>query len=272
MLRALPHYIIIRISKAEQRERREKMGSLFVAPVFTFMTRELQCGEIVSVGEVCAREFPACKVGSMAIVHHFVTGKEMEASSDHSKYLIDSDETYKYYSVTASEFNGRQVETYGIWDGEKIIPHPDYIFLQVEKKETSGEDFTTEATKKVGSLFVFEQWKESRELREQRLKNLQDQVQELTKGGMTPKVKQAIENKEAEMTSISKKLNKKAYTPYIVEAINDELGFGVGPGDEIYMFNQACQTTITFRGKDYIVAKSSYAGAISQKPSLSAMH
>lgn len=267
----MPPYFVVRIEKEQQKNKKEKIGSLYFPTQFTFMQRGLQNGEIVAIGSLAHKEFPQAKIGDTLIVHHFLEGKKDEKG--YEKFLIHTDATYKYYVVTAVDHNGQKNMTYGVWDGEKITTHKEYILLEKDRPvDTISIDEHIDKTtiKSSGGLLIFKEWNTSRLQMEERMKELQNQVKELSKSTMTDSVKKGIEEKEAEMNKISQVINSKRYTPYTIAAFNPELhewfDTEIEVGETIYMQNNACNTTVEIFGKEYIIAKTDYIGCMFREP------
>lgn len=274
-LQPSPPYFYIRIPKQEQTERKEKIGSIYIPPTHVFMGRGVQHGEIVAIGEDAHDTFPAAKVGDLLIVHHFCEGKEAEGTDD-KKYHIQSDERYNYYLVTCFSYNGRGNETYGVWNGKEVIPHPDYIFLEDDApvERLSPEELHLKGMQQKGSLFLFNNWKESREEKTKKMQQLKFEVQELARTVKTDEygreympdeVKMAIENKEQEMKVLGRDSQKKEFLPYKVawpnETLSEAFDEEIKNGDTVYARNDASQTKIEFNKVSYRVVKINYIGA-----------
>lgn len=270
-LKPLPSFFLIKIGKIDQKERKNKIGNIFIPQTTVFMTREVQYGEIVHIGERAGKAFPEAEIGDTLLIHYFVSGKQSE-DADEGRYKIDEDEKFNYYLVTAMSHNGRQNESYGVVkkDGT-IITHKDYILLETEKPAESDlppDEFINKSISKTkGGLFLFNQWKESREEKGAKMAELKNRVQELSKSGIhLPHVAKGIRELEMEMDVISKDISKKQYLPYSVAAFNPILNewfdAGINAGDVIYMYNIACNTKIEYNAKEYIVAKSDYIGTL----------
>lgn len=261
----MPAYFLIRIPRKQQKDKREKIGSIFIPFNHVHMTREFQSGEIVSIGHDAHVDFPQAKIGHELIVHHFVSGKETE-NEDGGRYHIYTDENYNYYTVTSSSFNGRANECYGIYDGEKIITHPEYIFLEVEKPPTDDfpDGLTNMPTMKTKSgLFLFKKWGLTRKEITEKNKVIKERINSLANiGAMTDEIRFEIEKLEGEMTENSKQGNKREYRPYVIAAsnqiINDWFGYQIKNGDVVYCLNIAAETTIEHLGKQYRVVKIGY--------------
>lgn len=267
-----PHspYFLIKISRKDKEKAKEKVGSIFVAPSQTFMNYNLQCGEIVSIGEGAAKYFPEAEIGHTLIMHHFVeSNNDNEAKEEH---LIHWDEDYNYYVVTAYEFNGKNCETYGVWDGEKIIPNKDYIFLKtivpIHKDLPPDELINQQLSVSKHGILLFENWTDSRESKESKMAEVKKEVESLSKSGTNKRhVQQGITEKEAEMNKMSAEINKQKYSPYTVAYANKDLvewfDRDVIEGDTLYMLNIACSTEINFMGVNYIVTKTKFIGCLS---------
>ena len=269
-----PHapYFLIRSERQKEKESKEKIGSIFIAPSQTFMMYNTQNSEIIGIGERANKYFPEAEVGNTLLYHHFVQGvSENEASVEH---LIHQDETYNYYVVTAFEYNGKNVEAYGIFDGEKIIPNKDYVFLEVAKPPVEDlpidEMINQQLQKSESGLFLFQKWEETRENKERRIEFIKKQVQDLSRSGTHKEhIRKGIAEKEAEMAKLSAELNKSKYQPFTVAYANEQLSEWfdrpIGEGDVLGMLEAACATTITFMGTEYIVAKTKFIAYLYDK-------
>lgn len=249
-LTPLPYYFIVKINTTDQENRKEKIGSLYLHFNEVQMQRNMQCGEICAVGSKAASQFKEAKVGDILIFHHFVEGSDKNKSN-----IIYSDDTYNYYNVTASEYNGRRNETYGLWNGTKIIPHPDFVFIvpEIKSKEISADTFIESNTIKVGSLLLFSNWEEKREDKEYKTKVLTEEIKNLSKSSMNDQIKIGIETKEKEAADITLSLNRSKYT-YLKVAFHNSKWIK----DNVYALNQAALTEIDFMDKKYILLHSKY--------------
>lgn len=258
-----PNYIIVRINKINQRNKKEKAGILHIVTDSKNEARNMQCGEVAGVGANVPDIFPQLKIGQTAILHWFVESMQKDNK-------IFEDETYNYYAATVSEHNGKANETYGVWDGENIIPNPAYIFLEkpyIPKRGFSPEEFIEAATKKTDSgLFLFEEWDETRTDKEQKMAKINTEIQSLTKTKMSADLKNGIAVKEAELASLSNEINKQCIEFYKVAAINPDMNeeiessFGrkIEIGEKVAALNAACKTTVEFNNAEYIVALSKH--------------
>lgn len=189
---------------------------------------------------------------------------EQAAREDH---LIHQDEAYNYYVVTCFDFHRKSNETYGIWDGEKIIPNKDYIFLELPNKDApnSPDEYINSAIKQTqGGILTFTNWTESRETKAEKMQRLKSEIQELSKSGaQKPHIAQGIKVKEAELEQLSLNINNKSYQECTVAAFNPDLKNSlpnIEVGGSVYVLNIAAQTEIDFMNNKYIVCKTNYIG------------
>lgn len=267
MVRPAKPYFLVRIAKKEQKERLQKTG-MFYNPVEVFMKRNMQSGEIVAIGEKAKEVFPEAKEGNILIFHHFVEG-DTESRKDS---LVFEDEDFNYYVISSYMQNGKDTECYGVWDGHKITPHPDYIILQSAPpvKELPKDDFINQALREVSipgsnsTLFLFNEYNVTREDKLETLSRLKREVMELSKSRMTKEISHAIQDKEHEMEAISQEINKTTYKPYTIAYVNkivsEWFDRPVKSDDTIYCLNAACQTEVEFMDKTYIMCESKYIG------------
>lgn len=273
MIKPMHRFILVKINKEDQKNRREKIGRLIFPPLYTKMRRELQYGEIVSVGYKVKKDFPHMEEGMTILFHHFVSGKEGE-NTDYGRYHIHTDEIYNYYLISGLCEEGRDIEYYGVWDGEKIIPHPTYIFLQKEQppEKFSPEDILSQTTVTAAGILVFNNWKESREERTEKMEKLKSEIQNLSRGMAFDKnVAVVMQEKEQEMDRLAAENRKKQFLPYTVAYCNpksfafDETDFEVPSGTTVFALENAVQTEIDFVSKTYRVAKIDYIGLIQNR-------
>lgn len=261
----MPSYVLIKISRKQQDEKKNKIGSILIPETQRFLMYNMQGGEIVSIGSKAKEHFPELEIGHTLLCHHFVEQEgELSAREDH---LIHQDETYNYYVVTCFDFHRKSNETYGIWDGEKIIPNKDYIILEVPSKDAPNtpDEYINSAIKQTqGGILTFTNWTESRETKADKMQRLKREIEELSKSGaQKPHIAQGIKVKEAELEHLSLSINNKSYQQYTVAAFNPELKDSlpeIEVGSLVYVLNIAAQTEIDFQNKKYIVTKVNYIG------------
>lgn len=270
-------YFLVRTERIKEKESKTKIGSLYVSEVEALMQYNLSSAEIIDISPKAATYFPEAKIGHQLLMHHFVLDvNEAAAREDH---LVHQDDVYNYYVVTAFEHNGKGAECYGIWDGEKIIPNKDFVFLENDTALTDQlppEEAIDAAIKKTESgLFIFKEWRESREDKEQKQADLKKEVESLSKSGVhKPHIQQAIKEKEKAMEAIGNEINRQKYQSYTVAFANKQLSewFNkpIVAGDILAILNIAAQTRFKFMNKEYIVCKTNYIACLFDKQQLAA--
>lgn len=271
ILRPMPPYFYLRVPKIKQKERREKIGSLFLPPNFVWMKRNLQCGEILAIGVSAQKSFPEAKVGQIAIIYHGVEAQAYGEERMRAGYYIDEDETYIYYLATGINHEGRRNEVYAVWNGKNIIVHKDYVFLEVPKDDTAEINLELQSNlagegllrpnmgfiKSSGGLILPKERKKSREELTIEMKENTDRIKQLSKTNrMNREVVEEIHKIERENNKLSAQINHKCYEPFIIAHCNKS--FGSKPGTTAYCLNIAAQTIIEFMGKEFIVINSDY--------------
>ena len=277
-IKPLPPYYVIKIGKVEQREKKEKEGSLYFPTAYAYMRRELQFGEIIAIGIEARDYFPEAAIGDMLLVHHFVSGKRTDKGFNF--YIIHEDDDFNYYAVNAMEIPGERQLAYGIYSYGKFIPTPDHIFLEIPKEQSgielreSGLYSVTERKK------TRAEWQDIIKKNFNRIKSLSRNIpydqreydranKSIMKGALDE-----LKLLEAENKRITAMLSKKKYDLFKVLALNESwlvslsgLMYGktetlesICEGDEVYMLDIACQTIVQAFGKEFIVAETKYFG------------
>lgn len=246
---ALSPFIVVKVEKEVQVDSREKDGYFYTHSDHVFMQRERQYGEIISLGKEAQEIFPEAKVGHTLIFHHFVSGKDVEDKGNNRNHLY-ADDRFNYYAVTIKSYYGDRNMSYGIWDGEKIIPHPEYIFLQPQVSEPEQEI--------INGLTVIHK-EDTREEIGKKMKEIKNEIGELTKTHVSSDLTSEIYSKEKEMNKLSKLTNKKELSLYPVSYVGDKVkSFFTKPFTFAGMVNVACNTTVVYDNKEYIVAPVNY--------------
>lgn len=266
MIRPMAAYFIVSIPRQEQADRKSKIGSIYLHPSFVYMTRGMQCGKIMAIGEIAHIALPEARLGDTLLFHHFVESSE-------KVQCIAADSEYYYYVVTCKSHNGQNNQTYGVYNGHKIIPHSDYLFLATkqptERSLGADEYLKDQLTKRDSGIFVFKDWTIDHEGTVKQIQEIKRQIDQLTKSRMTREIARAIETMEAEMNRLSKMLNQQRFELYTIVAGNlqfydqvaEHYGQRINNGSAVYMLNIACQTKMEFNQVEYIVAKSIHFGA-----------
>src|SRR5574338_1184262 len=262
-LKAAPHYVLVRCSIKEQKDKKEKVGNIHIPQTATYMKYNLEHGEIISIGEKAHKNFPEMKVGHQAIMHHFVEGENDSDSKIH--HLIHIDKKYKYYAITTkvltSDTFSRRNETYGVWDGTKIIPHPQFTFLKYEEEKITNDDRNLQRSS--GGLLVFKKWSESREDLLDKLERMKQENLQLAKTQRNrPQVEAKIKQNEEEMERITLELNKNAPSLFPIAHMNDTLKKSINKSfGYVYAMKSACGTLVQFKGVTYRVVETQYLQA-----------
>jgi hypothetical protein len=273
----MPPFFLIRIPKEAQRERLEKIGVLYFPPAFTFMKRGMQCGEIVMIGDAAHKYFPEAKVGDILINHHLSEGKTTDKKQ--KVYMIDEDDDWNYYVITGFCHNGERNMTFAVWDGEKIIPNKDYIFLEIEKAPESDMpdiDITMPGFGQVVTNIAFQKAKngivvpkartKTREEISEKMKANVLQIKKLSRWLpiMRERVTPMILALERENEQLSKEINTIKCEFRTIAACNPEFmsKYNVSIGDNIFTLNIACYMQVEFMNKEYVIAETKYLSAI----------
>lgn len=284
-MQAKPPYFLVKISKSDQDDKREKLSKhIYAHSSHVYMTRELQFGIIEQIGSAAHEFMPQAEVGDYLLMHHFVSGKK--DGRGYNFYIIDSDNEFNYYMVNAFEFNGERNLSYGIAKGTTIIPNKDYIFLEKEEDISTidGIDIPMEVSK--GGLFIPKKGNKSRsQIGAEMKKNMarcqqlarnipQDHLEEIMMRENHEKREimeysfKEIKRLEAENIKLSKELNKRKYELFKIayinlewnESVKESFGEELYPGQMVYMLNIACHTEIEILNKTYLIAESKYFG------------
>lgn len=271
-LEPMPAYFLIRIGKDEQREKREKEGRFYVPESYVFMKREIQFGEIISIGSAAKEYMPLAEKGDYLLFHHLVSGKKDDRG--HSYYLIEEDADFNYYAVNAFEIPGERPLAYAIAKGEEIIPTPDYIFLEVPKEENVTETNESGITVVKAKQKTRDEWSALLKANMNRMRELSRNIpySEIEYNSSNKEVMNyainEIKRLEQENARISKELNKRKYERFVIAALNQDwndyiekmFGQRLHEGEEVYMLNMACKTIITFGESEFIIAQTTYFG------------
>lgn len=285
--KVMPPYFIVKIPKKAQRERLEKIGSLYYPPEHLFMKRGMQCGEIIMIGSDAHQFFPEAEVGHILLCHHFIEGKE--AGNRTKFFQIDQDDDWSYYCITAFCYNGDRNNTFGVWNGTEIIPSKDYVFLQIDPEPVSDLPefvFNSVGMPKIVTNIAFEEAgaglvapKFRRRTRKEMMEKMEEnkkQVQKLSRWlrfkDTAARVTPDILRLEKETENLSKEINSIRYEPHSLYAFNDKLRTMVHPdlskGDLVYVMSIACYMQVEFMGTEYIVSESKYVSLKAPKKAL----
>ena len=119
------------------------------------------------------------------------------------------------------------------------------------------DEYIEKNTTQVGSLILFNDWKETREDKEAKTVRLKEEIKSLSKSTMHDHIKRGIEEKEMEAAKITEEINKTVYKPYKVAYHNPSLPVK----ENVYSLSAAALTEIEFMDKTYIVTQTKYCVA-----------
>lgn len=264
----MPWLFLVKINKKEQQEFKEKIAkdSPFFMPIMhTHNTRNMECGEIVQIGEAVRGTddyskyqkgegiygWEKCEVGMTLIFHHTIethtTSKDAQA-----QYWVFEDEDYNYYAVD-------NINLRGFYDGKTITPHPNFVFLKnVPCFEEDGEldsESGNKLTKSKGGILLISKWDESSSNIAQKSERIKEHIESLAKSVRTDEIQREMERLEAERSQLNRNAQKKKYLPYRVahsnRMVDRDFGRKLKEDDILYCFNKACLYITNFQDKEY---------------------
>jgi co-chaperonin GroES (HSP10) len=134
-------YIFIRIDKKAQKEKRDRISALILgSPQYAFMTRNLQYGTVLQIGELAQKNYPEAQVGDTILFQHTIEG-DMETGCDR---LIDRETDGNEILYLDGSNKLDNYEIYGIVkpDGT-LIPAQKYVFLKTVIREIKARPFSS---------------------------------------------------------------------------------------------------------------------------------
>ena len=261
----MPPYFLIRVNIQEQKEKKEKIGRFYTSPDHQYMIYNMEWGEVIGIGEKAHKDFPEVRVGDTLIYHHFVQNESKKKAQE--KHLIHEDETYYYYTVTSSSFNGRRNETYGAVIEGEIVPHPDFVFLDVDapkERHASSDNFEkAKMSVSAGGILLFNEWQISEDEMSDKMQKLKAEASRMAKNGMQKDgVAEAVLRKEEEMEMMSRELNKVKILPYILKyshpSLSTILKTNLKKEELLYIESRAAATIISVKEKKFRIAPVKY--------------
>ena len=278
----MPHLFLVKISKAEQKAAKEKISkdSPFFLPVGSIHnSKNMECGEIIQIGEqmrgtdkydeYLGEELRSgiygwkdCEVGHTLIFHHTIESKE-------GMFLYD-DETHNYYAVD-------YVNVRGYYDGTKIVPGPNYVFLKntpAFPAEGERDSATGNNVKKTeGGIYIVTNWDESPQYIGQRSQKIKEQIESLTKSKRTDEIQRRLEELELERQQLNRKAQRHLFLPYLVafsnKRVDRDFGIGLREDDILYCYNKAALYISNFQlvpEYKYIICPVEHIGGLQMKP------
>lgn len=227
------NYVLVRVSKVKQNEKRGKIGSLHVPHQYAFMRYNLQQGEIVSVGRNIREYIHGIDEGDRLVFHHTIEGtlesQNKEQRQLTSRHVVDEDEEYTWYMVR-KDLMYAAIKPNGV-----IVMASDYVFAILAPDEEANRNLLTTP----GGILIFKNFKEERTAIEDRINKLK------TEAETHPKRSKEL---EPEMELLTKSLNKKkvsAFVPVFVPwELNRDFGQQIGL-DHILFYEHVGATSET---------------------------
>lgn len=281
----MPWLFLVKINKAEQKAFKERISknSPFFMPVgLTFNSRNMECGEIVQIGERMKGTdkymdydtqegtgnygiygWEDCKIGDTLIFHHTV---EDNSNTANKQFWIFEDETHNYYAIDYHNVRG-------FYDGEKIVPHPNFVFLKNIPAFDTLEEMDSVTGNKIkkseGGLFLMADWENSASTIAQKSEAIKEHIESLAKTkNRTDDMQREMERLEEQRNQLNRKAQKNMFLPYRLAAFNRKLerDFGCKLKEDmiLYAFNKACLYVSNFQDKEYsyIVSLTDHVGLL----------
>jgi hypothetical protein len=246
-IKIMPDYFLVKINKSDQKSFRRQLSKnspFFIPTGLIFNSRNMECGEIVQIGDRMNNipGWESCKVGDTLIFHHTIESPINK--KEKAQYFICEDELYNYYAV--NEINVR-----GFYDGIKITPHPNFIFLKnIPAYPNSNQvEYIDERS------LIITNWNESSQDIAYRSEKIKEQILSLTKSTRTPQIQFKLEELEKERMMMNRKAQKSEFLPYRVaysnKILDDKFGVKISENTVLYCWNKACLYVSNFQDKEY---------------------
>ena len=238
--KALSPNFIVRVSKKNLTENREG-DKVYYHQAYVWYTRNLQCGEIVSISDAAKKEMPMAEIGDILIFHHFIEASAAQSEMD-SSYVVDETKDDYYFNVSAMETAGEMNQSYGIFKNGVIIPHPQYTFLEKEQPVEVSE-FSMSKDEIIAKL---------NKVKETNLYHMNNSAP-------NEDLRNEVRKTERESLKTTQELNKKQTQPFIVAFASEDKGYE--KGGVVYALNIAANILVTFNSVEYRVIESKYIKA-----------
>lgn len=158
------HYMMVKIDKAAQKEKQEKINGIYIPPAYAYMKYNLQHGEIIQIGDKVKELFPYAEIGDTAFFHHTI--------ESNYNFLLDTLPNNDEYRAVNAYDSTDVLFAIGKKDTEELIPNPDWVFINTDIKRIR---------RKVSSTFsaVNSDYFEEEETMQLKIKELTNQQQSL---------------------------------------------------------------------------------------------
>lgn len=268
----MPWLFLVKINKEEQKNFKLKISknSPFFMPVgLTFNSRNMEHGEIVQIGERMKGTdkymsyetqegrgewgiygWEDCKIGDILIFHHTV---EDNSNTANKQFWVFEDETYNYYAIDFHNIRG-------FYDGEKIVPHPNFVFLKnipaFDNPEETDAVTGNKIKKSEGGLFLMADWENSASTIAQKSEAIKEHIESLAKTkNRTADMQIVMEDLEKQRIDMNRKAQKNVFLPYRLAHWNRKLerdfGCKLEDGNVLMCFNKACLYVSNFQDREY---------------------
>lgn len=266
----MPDKFLVKINKEKQKyfKQHASINSvIYIPPTNQFEAKNMENGIIVQIGGKC-KEFygDIAKVGLCLIFHWRI---EANDKNTREQYFLWEDDTWNYYAVPLEH-------TRGIWNGNYVVPHKNYVFLKnvsaLPEQGEYDEMYKTYLKKTNIGLLTFSKWEDNAVNIAQKVEQLKNKIESLSKSTRTPEIQHKIGELEKERQELNRKSQKAAYLPYklaYAHPIHNRMFHRKLQEDDIlYCLNKGClyitnfQTTPQYK---YIIASIEHVGFLYEK-------
>lgn len=264
----MPWLFLVRVNKEEQKAFKERIGknSPFFMPVgLTFNSRNMEHGEIIQIGEdLKIYGWEDCRPGHTLIFHHTV---EDNSNSANKQFWVFDDEEFNYYAI--DELNVR-----GYYDGERVVPHPNYVFLKnipcFDESEETDTVTGNKIKKSAGGLFLMADWENSSSNIAQKSEKIKQRIESLAKSKRTDEIQLVMESLEKERIELNRKAQMKKFLPYRLawsgsnRKLDRDFGRKLVEDDVLFCYNKACLYITNFQDREYsyIICPTEHIGGL----------
>lgn len=267
-LQIMPNYFLVKINQQQQKQLNEKISGssiLYQPPSSAFNARNMEYGEIVQIGSKVQLldGFENCKAGHILIFHWSVE----DATGKDNRLLFEED-GFNYYTVTPDL-------TRGYYNGEEIIPHPNWIFLKnvpVEHFEGEYDEELKTHLKKVNGILTFENWETTADATVQKSEAIKNKILSMSKTqNKTDELYREVNSMEKERKKINREFRRKKFLPYKVafsnKIVDRDFGTALKEDDILYCLNSACLYLSNFQLKEYqyIICRTDQIGLLDRR-------
>lgn len=125
-MRVNRQFILVRIDKAAQLQKREKVGNIYISPMFAYMAHNLQYGEIVQIGEKAQRNYPDAAIGDIAIFHHLIEGSNEDPAYEYLLETLPNGDELRLIDCTN---NANDFKIFAFLKRQYFVPTEQFVFV-----------------------------------------------------------------------------------------------------------------------------------------------